>query len=98
MLKKVVDKLYEQRGLESGLGYPQRQDLERMLVYRKADEGPVLAELKRLWRTDVEAMRQAQRYCVEWRVVQWASNLNARKKPTMNWLGQCAVGEQMPSI
>jgi len=56
LLKRLVDKLYEQRGLATGIGYPRRQDLERMLVYKRADEGPVLAELKRLWRTDIEAM------------------------------------------
>ena len=62
LLKKLCDKIYEQsrsgNGIPTALGYPTRVDIERQLVYKRADEGPVLAELKRIWKPDIEAMTE----------------------------------------
>ena len=46
LLKQKVDYIWERRGLETGLGYPTRQQLERLLVQRRDEgEGAVMAEL-----------------------------------------------------
>ena len=56
--KKLSDKIWEQRGLATGLGYPTRQDIERLIVAKKAEEGPILADLKRKWAYDITSMAE----------------------------------------
>ena len=50
--------LSEKLGLESGLGYPSRQQLERMLVGSQLNEGAVMAELKKRAKPDIELMAE----------------------------------------
>lgn len=59
LLKQKVDYIWERRGLETGLGYPSRQHLERLMVQKKDEgEGAVMAELKRQWKVDIEMMTE----------------------------------------
>lgn len=58
VLKQKTDFISEKLGLESGLGYPSRQELERMLVASQLNEGAVMAELKRKAKPDIEAMAE----------------------------------------
>ena len=65
LLKQKVDYIWERRGIPSGLGYPSQQELERLLVNALSDpkkategEGMVMAELKRQWKNDLEAMTE----------------------------------------
>jgi hypothetical protein len=58
LLKQKVDFISEKLGLESGLGYPSRQTLERMLVVTQCNEGAVMAELKKKWKLDIELMSE----------------------------------------
>jgi len=58
LLKNGADKITGQRGFASGLGLPTRQEVEKMLVFKRGDEGPVLADLKRQWRFRIEAMTE----------------------------------------
>ena len=56
VLKQKVDFISEKLGLDSGLGYPSRQVLERMLVASQLNEGAVMAELKKKSKLDIEKM------------------------------------------
>ena len=63
-ISKLSESIYEQRGISTGIGYPTLQDIERKLVSKAWNKGkpqamevgPVLADLKREWKADLEAM------------------------------------------
>ena len=56
--EEVLKSIENGQGIKTGLGYPSRMELERLLVYKRCDMGPVLAELKRKWKQDIEAMTE----------------------------------------
>jgi len=56
LVKQKYDLIFEKLGTENGLGYPTKMELERKIVKTKGEEGKVMAELKRQWKTEIEFM------------------------------------------
>lgn len=55
-ISRVADYILDQRGLESGIGWPTRQEVEGLLARTGNDEGAVLSSLLRERRATVEKM------------------------------------------
>ena len=55
-ISRVADYILDQRGLESGIGWPTRQEVEGLLARTGNDEGAFLSSLLRERRATVEKM------------------------------------------
>ena len=52
-MSRKTEFITKRTGLDAGLGFPTKQDIERLLVDKQGEEGPVMAELKRKWKLDI---------------------------------------------
>jgi len=56
VMNAKYDYISQRLGTASGLGYPTRMEVERLLVTHRGEEGKVMAALKREWKLNIDMM------------------------------------------